>query len=836
MYPILRCLSNRIRRFRATERAARSPSLDADFGRPGFRPPPAPPAPAGNRAGRQRYARPFRAIIGAMTRGRGRVAGAGIAAGLAGIAALGLGRCGSFPGGADPIRPLNVVVVTLDTLSARHLTPYGQTRIETPAFERVAAEGVLFEQAAATVPLTLPSHSSMFTGTYPMFHGVRDNGGYYLPDDSETLAEALAAAGYRTGAFTAAFVVDSRWGLDQGFERYFDDFDFREFERISLDSVQRPGDEVLDEAIRWMEGVRGERFFAWLHFYDPHWPYEPPEPWRSAAGDYPEAAYDSEVAFTDSLVGRLLDWLDETALTEDTLLALIADHGESLGRHREGAHGFFIYDATMAVPFLLRTPYRQVGGGRRVSAQVRGIDLMPTVLDLVGVPIPEAVQGESLVPLADGSVDDLGLWAYSESLYPRNHYGWSPLRSLRNGLLHFISAPRPELFEVASDPGETTDLAPSRPGQVRQLERLLARITDEFSAEERSGAEPQTLDEETRARLAALGYLGGSSRVAVEEGAPLADPKDKIALYNLLKAAGTDSSEDRVDEALAKVGRVLAEDDAILEAHLVRGNLLRKLEDWDGAVAAYRRTLELDPEYKSGILGLADAYRLAERYEEAAAGYRRLLELDPNDNKAHFHLAEIRAAQEDYDAALEVLAGLEATGEERAPARNLKGQVLLSLGRLDEAEAEFRRALAMDDELSDAWYNLALLFEQRGHADRALDAYETRLSMAPRDFRSHFNAAKLYGALGDRERMEASFRAAVEANRQFAVGHLYLAKALLDRGELAEAEETALRGLALDPEREMAPLGHFVLADVYNRLGRPRDAEREVARARALSR
>ena len=769
-------------------------------------------------------------------RGRRRAVPALAAAGLAGAAALALGRCGSLPGGTDPIRPLNVVVATLDTLSARHLTPYGQTRIETPAFERVAAEGVLFEQATATVPLTLPSHSSMFTGTYPMFHGVRDNGGYYLPEDSETLAETLGAAGYRTGAFTAAFVVDSRWGLDQGFERYFDDFDFREFERISLDSVQRPGNEVLDEAIRWMEGAREERFFAWLHFYDPHWPYEPPEPWKSQAGNYPEAAYDSEVAFTDALVGRLLDWLDETGLAGDTLLALIGDHGESLGRHREGAHGFFIYDASMAVPFLLRTPYRQVGGGRRVAAQVRGIDLMPTILDLVGVPIPEAVQGESLVPLADGSVADLGLWAYSESLYPRNHYGWSPLRSLRNGLLHFIAAPRPELFDVSADPGETTNLAPDRPGQVRQLEAMLARVETEFGAEERSDTAPQTLDEDTRAQLAALGYLGGSSRVRVEEGAPLADPKDKIVLYNLLKAAGTDSTEDRVEEALAKVERVLAEDAGILEAHLVRGNLLQKREDWEGAIASYRRTLELDPEYKSGILGLADAYRLSERYDEAAAGYRRLLELDPNDNKAHYHLAEIHAAKEEYREALAVLAGLEATGEERAPARNLKGQCLLSLGRLDEAEAEFRRALEMDEALSDAWYNLALLFEERGDADAALSAYERRLEMAPRDFRSQFNAAKLYGALGDRERMEASYRAAVDSNGEFAVGWLYLAKALLDRGALEEAEETALRGLSLDPSPDLAPLGHFVLADVYHRWGRPADAEREVAKARALSR
>ncbi len=757
------------------------------------------------------------------------------AVGLGLAALLGAG-CAGLPGGTDPIRPLNVVVVTLDTLSARHLSQYGSNRIETPAFGRVAAEGVLFEQATATVPLTLPSHTSMFTGTYPMFHGVRDNGGYYVPEDSETLAEVLRDAGYRTGGFVAAFVVDSRWGLDQGFDRYYDDFNFREFERISLDSVQRPGDEVMDAALAWMDEVKEERFFSWIHLYDPHWPYEAPEPWASRVSGYSEASYDAEVLFTDSLVGRLLDWLDESALADDTLLVLIGDHGESLGRHREGAHGFFIYDASMQVPFLLRAPYRQIGRGLRIPAQVRGIDLMPTVLGLVGVPVPEPVQGVSLAPLADGSESDLGLWAYSESLYPRNHYGWSPLRSLRNGLLHFIAAPRPELFEVLDDPGEATNLAPDRPGQVRQLEARLDQLVAELGNEGAEEQAPETLDEDTRAQLAALGYLGGSSRVRVNEDEPLADPKDKIVLYNLLKAAGTDSSEERVEEAMTKVQRVLAEDPGILEAHFILGNLFVKQEDWDGAIGAYREALSLDPEYKSAILGLADAYRLADRLDEAAAGYRRLLELDPNDNQAFYHLAEIHAAREEYEAALEVLAGLEATGEERAPARNLKGQCLLSLGRLDEAEAELRLALEMDDLLSDAWFNLALLFEERGDGSRAIEAYETRLEMAPKDFRSHFNVAKLYGALGDQDRMEASFRAAIGHNDEFAVGHLYLAKALLDRGELPEAEETALRGLALEPEPEMAPLGHLVLADIYNRQGRTAEAEREVRRAQSYRR
>ncbi len=752
------------------------------------------------------------------------------------LASLLAAGCSGLPGTSDPPRPLNVVVVTLDTLSARHLAQYGNDRIETPAFGRVAAEGVLFEQATATVPLTLPSHSTMFTGTYPMFHGVRDNGGYYLGDEAVTLAETLGDAGWRTGAFVAAFVVDSRWGLDQGFERYHDDFDFREFERISLDTVQRRGDDVLDAALAWMDGVKEERFFSWIHLYDPHWPYDAPEPWGARAGDYVGADYDAEVAFTDSLVGRLLDWLDANELADDTVLALIGDHGESLGRHREGAHGFFIYDATMQVPFLVRAPYRQIGRGLRVPGQVRGLDLMPTVLDLVGVPTPAPVQGVSLRPMLEGTTTDLDLWAYSESLYPRNHYGWSPLRALRNGVLHFISAPRPELFEVTEDPGQTRNLATDRPGQVRQLQARLDQLVAELGSDAAERHAPETLDEETRAQLAALGYLGGASRVTVDPDEPLADPKDKIVLYNLLKAAGTDSTEDRIEDATAKVRRVLAEDPAILEAHFVLGNLFVKQEDWDGAIAAYREALALDPEYLSAVLGLADAYRLAERYEEAAAGYRRLLDLDPNDNKAHYHLAEIHAAREEYEEALTVLERLEATGEQRAPAHNLKGQCLLSLGRLDEAEAELRRALEMDDRLSDAWYNLALLFEERGDGSGAIEAYETRLEMAPKDFRSHFNLARLRGAMGDPVAMEASFRAALEANPDFAVGYLYLAKALLDRGELTEAEGAALRGLSLDPEPGMAPFGHFVLADIYNRQGRLAEAEREVRRAQALRR
>ena len=287
---------------------------------------------------------------------------------------------------------------------------------------------------------------------------------------------------------------------------------------------------------------------------------------------------------------------------------------------------------------------------------------------------------------------------------------------------------------------------------------------------------------------------------------------------------------------MAKVERVLAEDPGILEAHLILGNLFVKQEEWDGAIGAYREALSLDPEYKSAILGLADAYRLAARYDEAAAGYRRLLELDPNDNKAFYHLAEIHAAREEYEEALEVLAGLEATGEERAPGAQSEGPespepgtARRGRGRAAPRARDGRSALGR-------LVQPGALFEERGDGSRAIEAYETRLEMAPKDFRSHFNVAKLYGALGDPERMEGVVPGRPRAQRRVRGRVSLSVQGAAGSGRTGEAEETALRGLALEPEPEMAPLGHLVLADVYNRQGRTAEAEREVRRAQSYRR
>jgi len=734
----------------------------------------------------------------------------------------------------ETARKLNIVLVTADTLRADRLPAYGYSRVATPSIDALAAKGVVFDNAHTVVPLTLPSHSSMFTGTYPMHHGVRDNGGYYLGEEQETLAETLQQAGYRTGGFVAAFVLDGRWGLTQGFDHYYDDFDFKKYETIALDTVQRPGGEVLDEALEWMDGVKDGPFFSWLHFYDVHTPYEPPEPFSSQYQGYPGSRYDGEIAYLDSLIGRIDRWLTDNALAEDTIVVFIGDHGESLGQHEETTHGFFIYDATMKIPFIIRAPYRHIPQGMRVEAQVRSIDLMPTLLDLVGLAIPAPVQGTSLASLVTGDADDLNLFAYSESLYPRNHYGWSELKSIRNEDYHFIDAPRPELFDVRSDPLERENIASQRAATLSQLKAELDRVVTTFSVDGIDQKGPESLDAETQQQLAALGYLGTPSKVTIDPDRPLADPKDKIELFNLIKRAGSESSEGRLDDAMSTIDRILGEDTDILEAHNIRGNLFAKLGAHEDAVVAYQDAIARDPEYKPALFGLAVTYQELGRIADAEAGYRHILELDPRDNRANFSLARILADRRDFDDAIAVLNDAVDIGSEQAGLHNLMAECYLGLEDYERAEKEVERTLSINPEFPTAYYNLALIHEGRGELGSAIDAYVKEIEVAPKDYKAHFNVAKLYGSRRQPEKMKRHFELAIEHNEEFAIGHFYLAKLHLDNGNLELAQQLATKGVDLGPEPKMAPFGHFILADIYNRQGRLQDAERELLTARRL--
>src|SRR5262245_18623510 len=354
-----------------------------------------------------------------------------------------------------PARPRNLLLVSLDTVRADRLGCYHYAAAQTPNIDALAAGGLRFEQATTVVPLTLPAHSSLMTGTFPGWHGVRDNGGFYLEDDQLTLAEILRERGFRTGGFVGAFVLDRRWGIAQGFDRYFDDFDLDRFPSAAgMDMIQRPGSEVVDRALEWLQTDRQQPFFAWVHLYDAHTPYEAPEPFRSRFPPTRDGAYDAEIASADAQIGRLVDALRADGRLADTLVIVVADHGEMLGEHGELTHGFFIYEAATRIPLIVSGP----GVPARVVAdQVLIVDVMPTALALVGIKVPDQVQGTNLMPLARG--EHLGLVAHSESWYPRYHYGWSELRSIQDERFKMIRAPRPELYDLATDPREEQDRA-----------------------------------------------------------------------------------------------------------------------------------------------------------------------------------------------------------------------------------------------------------------------------------------------------------------------------------------------------------------------------------------
>ena len=365
----------------------------------------------------------------------------------------------------------NLLLITLDTLRADRLGCYGYARAKTPHLDRLASEGVRFETALAQVPLTLPSHTTLFTGTYPARHGIRDNGGYFLSPELKTLAELAQGEGYRTGAFISAFVLDSKWGLDRGFDTYYDQFDLSRYERISLGSVERIAEDTVHEFLPWLESVGERPFLAWVHLYDPHAPYDAPEPFASEFADRP---YDGEVAYVDAAVGRILGFLRGRTLDESTIVVVAGDHGEGLGDHRELTHGNFVYDSTLRVPLILRLPDRR-HAGLEIERQVGLIDLFPTLAELLQVRVPDQNQGRSLLPLIGGEqISESPLLA--ESMYPRLHYGWSEVVALRTQRFKFIDTPRPELYDLGSDPAESRNLVEEKANVARGMKSKLDEL------------------------------------------------------------------------------------------------------------------------------------------------------------------------------------------------------------------------------------------------------------------------------------------------------------------------------------------------------------------------
>ena len=616
----------------------------------------------------------------------------------------------------------NVLVITIDTLRADHLGCYGFGLAHTPAIDALAAEGVRCTDAAAAAPITMPSHSSIMTGLYPPAHGVRDNGAYALGDDTVTLAERLRAAGYATKATVSAVVLSRRYNLSKGFDDYDDDLWSEDDPKLFM-VRDRKAPKTAARFVGWLDAwarqpVR-KPFFGWVHFYDPHAPYEPPARLRALA----PSAYDGEIAAADEGVGTIVAALRSRGLLDRTLLVLTADHGESLGEHEEKTHALFIYDATIHVPLIWRYP-RLLPAGRTVDAPVSSVDIVPTVLAALGLPGGEQTQGVSLLGALQGVSPAPVRPRYSESLLSEVGFGMAPLYGVRADGLLFIRAPRPELYDLRKDPMELRNLYTSGNADAARLDRELEAILEDSKRHQHSARE-NPMDRETLQALRSLGYVTGGQERASMGGM---DPKDGIGIYNQLEDA----------------------------RHLCQGS------HWQAAEKALREILAKLPTHLTARNILALVLQREGRMAESKAEYERSLAQDPKQARVWGILAIIEMSNGDLTRAeADLKRSLEITPHFVEAICNMG--FLASL-RGDEATARkwYERAIAEDPGFPRAYRRIADIYFEKGNYAEARRYYRRTLEATPDDFPALIQSGNCARRLGDPAGAAAEFERAAK--------------------------------------------------------------------------
>jgi arylsulfatase A-like enzyme len=620
-----------------------------------------------------------------------------------------------------PVRP-NVVLITIDTLRADHLGCYGDTQVRTPNIDRLAAEGARFKTVVTAAPLTLPAHCSIMTGAYPMSHGVRDNVGYRLDPSVETLAQILKRSGYATGAFVGAYVLDRSFGLGTGFDFYYDRFDAvaDPRETINMAQLKRRGAEVIDHTIAWMRREQGRPFFVWAHLYDPHDPYDPPAPFKQ---EYAARPYDGEIAYVDQQLGRLFTFLNERGAYGNTIIVLTGDHGESLGEHREARHGYFIYDATLLVPLIVK-PVLGSNKPRVVPQEVRSIDIAPTILQLLGIAKGKAMQGVSLTGLISGNDRDAATDAYSETYYPRQ-FGWSALRSLRVGNLKYIDAPRPELFELDRDPKELTNRAAEKPAVVAELKNKLRALDESASRSESQTKAAYRLTPEQMEKLARLGYIGNPDGVTTSrsDSGQLADPKDQIETFYLINRAGVEAGSGHCDRAIPDLLQLVDKAPSLMATYLMLGRCYFLEEKYEEATKTFRQLQVLSPQSLDAQFYIAACQFKLDDLAAAEEGFQRVLALNPQRTYAHKYLGFIYQAQGKQDRAISEFEKVLETSPEDIEAHGKLGFLLATASRMREALPHFQKVVALSPSDGSAHYNLGLAYEKIENKTKATQEF-----------------------------------------------------------------------------------------------------------------
>jgi choline-sulfatase len=614
----------------------------------------------------------------------------------------------------------NVLLVTIDTVRADHVGAYGATTGATPTLDRLAREGIRFADATSQAPLTGPAHAAILTGQYPARLGVRDN--------ATTIATMLKGRGYRTAGFVGAFILGPEYGFAQGFDSF--DAHFARFESGAKLQAQRRAAEVTDAALKWIRqpsAASAQPWLAWVHYYDAHAPYDPPPPFRAR---FRASPYDGEIAYVDSNIGRLVAALEESGQLARTLVVAIADHGEGLGDHGEQEHGLFLYESVLHVPWIMRLPGR-ASAGTVVKTQVRSIDVLPTIAAIAGVTAPK-VDGINTMPFVGGPAPRDPAPSYAETFYPKWHFGWSELKSVRVGDWKYIDAPKPELYDMRADAGERNNAIDARGPLAGGLAAELVKLQGSFGAG--ATADAPRPDPDTLARLRSLGYVGIAAPSPTGRGP---DPKDMVPKLEMFKSG--------ISRAIDALGRGDA-GFAVTE--------LKKL------IAINDRSYELH-------LFLGDAYADRRQYDEALGEYAAARVLNANSAAPLVSEARVYLSQHNMAKAIDAIEGAARLEPASSEVAVVRGTILEEQGRAAEAMPQYEAAVRANGSDPQARAHLASVAMDLRRYDVARPQFESLIKMGYRPSRMHFGLAQIAEATGDTKKAAAEYRLTLQLEPTF---------------------------------------------------------------------
>jgi arylsulfatase A-like enzyme/predicted Zn-dependent protease len=715
------------------------------------------------------------------------------------------------------LRQFNVILITIDTLRADYVSAYGKGKADTPNLDRLAGEGVLFEHCIAQIPFTLPSHTTILSGTYPLYHQVRDNLGFIVPERLNLVSEVLKKEkNMATAAFVASYVLHSKWGLSQGFDTYanvLEHPDSTELEKLSL--VERRAESVLQDAQQWIDHHREKHFFAWIHLYDPHTPYDPPSPYKEKFKDRP---YRGEVEYTDEQLGRFFAFLRAENLYDKSLIIITADHGEGLFDHGEPTHCYFVYDSTVWVPLIIRAPFQFPA--RRVKNIVEHVDIAATIYDAFDLPKPDECRGESLLPLMFAEKSRQKTSAYTETYYTRLHYGWSELTAWYQGNFKYIQAPRPELYNLETDAEEKQDLFLKESYKSKTMKNALDRFIRAQSKNALSPGNMKKVSQKDLRKLETLGYV--TTFVDTRGKKNLADPKDKLDTYNRYLNTHELIREGRLDEAQASLEKIIADSPEIIDAYLNLAIVYKKKNLMAKALETAYKVLEQKPDYYAAMINIVSILTETENYPKAIAEINRFLKIFPDDHVLLARLGMVYYYQQDLDKA-QIYLEQSVTLEEKSPFNlNKLGEIYILKEQYKKAENSIKKALAIVPDLKNAHYQLGQIEDARGNYSQANTYYREELKINSKAYKAAYNLAGNLKRAGNLPGAVEQYKEVLEIEPSFKMGYLMLANCYLELGDPAHYPEAIVlcqKGIALEPQDKETLFGYFIITNLYAKLG-----------------